>query len=215
MTKKNISTQAILQEIKALAEQHQISAKEINAFLTTQQTSKKNPETFMKLFAYLGGIFIFSGISIYLGIFWNSMSSLTHVMMTFGVGIIIYLLAVILPLYHKNSQDMLSPLFLTAAFFQTCGLFIIFNEVTTHRDFRIGAVLIFGVMLIQQLLTFSKIKRASLLFMSVFFWSACFVTALDLLHANEKTLATLSGLSLLIIARLLDKKTYKSLASFW
>lgn len=213
---KNSKTKGeILREITRLANQYNITASEITTALQTKISEGSRTETLMKLFAYLGGIFIFSGLSIYIGTFWSTMNVAMKITITFGTGIVLYLLALILPWYQKKYETMLTPLFLTSTLFQTIGLFVVVNEFKDGLDFKISSVLIFGVMLMQQLVTFKKIKKPSLIFTSLFFWCAFFVTALDLVHASDKLIAIIVGLSVLCIAYVLDKALYKAIASFW
>ncbi len=215
MTTPNSTKHEVLEEIATLAIEHHLSAEEIKSAIHAKKNTKPTTETYMRLLAYLGGIFIFSGICIYIGVFWTSMSAFMKISLTLGTGLILYLLAMILPLYHKNNENMLTPLFLTSAFFQTVGLFVAFNELNVGMDLRVGSLLIFGVLLIQQFLTFRKTKRASLIFISIFFWCAFLVTFLDLLHASEKTIEVLVGLSVLSVAYVLDRKHYTANSSFW
>lgn len=209
------SKDKILKEINRLATQHNLTIADITKVLQTQSIQSARTETLMKLFAYLGGIFIFSGLSIYIGTFWSTMNVAMKITLTFGTGIVLYLLALILPVYQKKYETMLTPLFLTATLFQTIGLFVAVNEFRDGLDFKISSVLIFGVMLIQQLVTFKKIKRASLIFTALFFWCAFLATTLDLVHASDKLVGIVVGLSVLFIAYLLDKAFYKAIANFW
>jgi hypothetical protein len=209
------SKAAILKEIAHLATQYNLTIADITKALSIQPVQSARTETLMKLFAYLGGIFIFSGLSIYIGTFWTTMNVAMKITITFGTGIILYLLALILPWYQKKYETMLTPLFLTATLFQTIGLFVAVNEFREGLNLKISSVLIFGVMLIQQLITFKKIKRASLIFTSLFFWCAFLATALDLVHASDKLVSIVVGLSVLSIAYALDKAFYKAIASFW
>ena len=110
---------------------------------------------------------------------------------------------------------MITPLFLTGTFFQTVGLFVAMNEFKDGLDIRVASTLIFGVMLLQQILTFKRIKRASLVFILTAFWCVFLLSFLDLSHANEKAINIVVGMSLLCIAYLLDKSCYKSIANFW
>jgi hypothetical protein len=205
----------ILKEISHLAQEHNLTITEIATVLQKKSSENTRTETLMKLFAYLGGIFIFSGLSIYIGTFWSTMGVATKITLTFGTGIVLYMMALILPQYQKKYETMLTPLFLTSTLFQTIGLFVAVTEFGNGLDFRISTALIFGVMLIQQLVTFKHIKRPSLIFTSLFFWCAFFVTALDLMHINDKLTAIILGLSVLFIAYRLDKLHYKALANFW
>lgn len=216
--KKSKSKAEILTEIMHLATEYNLSASEITAALHKQSKEVidgARTETLMKLFAYLGGIFIFSGLSIYIGTFWSTMGVATKIILTFGTGIALYLLALFLPLYQKKYETMLTPLFLTSTLFQTVGLFVVVNEFRDGLNFKFSSLLIFGVMLAQQLITFQKIKRPSLIFTSLFFWCAFFMTALDLVNANDNLIAIIVGLSVLFIAYGLDKAHYKAIASFW
>lgn len=213
--KKHSSKTEALQEINRLAVENNLTIADITKVLQKESTESARTETLMKLFAYLGGIFIFSGLSIYIGTFWSTMNVAMKIMLTFGTGIVLYLLALILPGYQKKYETMLTPLFLTATLFQTIGLFVAVSEFKDGLDFKMASALIFGVMLVQQLLTFKKIKRPSLIFTSLFFWCAFLATALDLAHANDKIVGIIVGFSILIIAYKLDKCLYKAIASFW
>jgi len=205
----------VLREIIMLALVNNITSKELYTALSREETKKTRTETLMKLFAYFGGIFIFSGVSIYIGTFWPLMSSVMKISITLGSGIALYLLALTLQLCNKKNENMLTPLFSTSVFFQTVGLFVASQEFQKGIETKTASTLIFFVMLIQQILTLKRIKHAALFFNSVFFWCVFFLSFLDVSHANEKSIGIVVGFSLLCISYLLDKAYYKTVANFW
>src|SRR5690606_7831838 len=117
-----------LQEIAALARQHRLSLQEIAALLHHPGDKPKQAgEAVTKLFSYLGGIFCLAGICAYIGMFWDEMSGAVRVTLTFGTGLVAFLMAVIFVRDGRYAR-IVTPLFLIAALFQPGGLFVVFDE---------------------------------------------------------------------------------------
>ncbi len=204
-----------LQEIIRIAVKHKITASEINDAFNSPHQKNQETETLMKVFAYLSGIFIFSGVSIYIGTFWPNMTSILKILFTFGSGLVLYVMAILLSFYQQKNVQMLTPLFLTAAFFQTIGFFVTINEFNGIINFKIASVLIFGILFTQQMLTFFKIKRPSLLFTAILFWCLLILSLLNLTHVKDKIIEIVIGGSLIGIGYFLNKHHYKALTNFW
>lgn len=178
------SKQVALAKIVEIARDNNLSTKEIVSALQQQDTTsevlfqKKKMDFTMKLFSYLGSIFILSGISIYIGMFWSQLNSPARIIITLGPGLIAYIMAVIME-KNPNYSKMITPLFLLAALFIPTGLFVAIHEYSTGGDPHKAGLLVFGIMFIQQLLTFWNIPRTVLVFTSIFFAAAFYCTALD------------------------------------
>lgn len=208
------SRQTALMQIVQLIKTYNLSITDINQALE-HHVERSQTETMTKLLAYLGGIFIFAGISIYVGTFWPKMSSPTRISIILGTGLILYILAMILPINNKKNEYLITPLFLTSIFFQTCGLFVAIYELARDIDIQLASLLIFGVMFIQQYLSFLKLHRPVLLFSSLVFGSAFLATALELLSLSDRIVGIIMGAILMGIAFLLNKSIYRTMSSFW
>ncbi len=207
----------ILKKIGRLVVQHHITHEEILTFLKSPPPppALSKIEILMRWFAHLGSIFIFAGLCIYIGTFWSNMGSIPKITITLGTGVILYGFTIIQALKQKTHEHSLTFLILVSILFQTSGLFVAANEFQQGISTKVSTALIFGIMLIQQIIVLKQIKNSCLVFISVFFWSTFFSAVFDFLHASERATNILVGLSLSFIAYLLDKKHYKSIANFW
>lgn len=207
-----MSKQDALARIVTLATQNNISASEIEAAIAVSSTGKKMEKSgsiAMKIFSILGGIFIFAGISSYIGMFWEEMNSAMRVIITLGSGFVAYLLGVI---FFRSSKypAAVAPLMLVAALLECGGLFVMIDEYfNNHTDnWRLACLIVFGLMLLQQGLTIVSMRIPILLFTTLWFGSSFFWIAFDMLGIGENWNEIFIGLSLLLIAYGLRKTIY-------
>lgn len=211
------SKNEVLSDIVELAKRNQISAEEITRALQEspvdegEEIQKQKIDNTMKIFSYLGGIFIFSGIAVYIGMFWSEMNSAARIIITLGSGIVLYCMALLLD-KNNNYQKMITPLFLVSALLIPTGLFVTLFEFAQGGDIRYARLYIFGIVFLQQILTFSKIRRTVLVFTSLFFAFLFWVSAFNLFDAADKLINTTLGLSLLCVAYGLNKTEHRALA---
>lgn len=208
------SKQMALLSIAEIVQKNRLTEKDIHDYLKTY-SAQKHTDTLMKLLSYFGGIFIFAGIAIYVGMFWTSMTIYTKISLTLGTGLILYILAFILPAFDEKNESMIAPLLITSAIFQPIGLFIAIHEFATDSDIRLPALLVFGALMIQQFLTFCYLRRASLIFTTLLFGSAFIAIGLDLMNFSESFVGIALGFVLLLISYALDRSHYKMLSVFW
>ena len=121
------------------------------------------------LFTYLGAIFIVSGISTYIGTFWESMGSVMRVFVTLGVGYIL-LIVLVSVLHEKKYPRLILPLALASVFMLTSGWFVLIHELFPHGDnWRAAVLFVFGVMALHQGALLSKYGITMLAFTALFF----------------------------------------------
>lgn len=212
------SKQDAIQEILALASAHHISAEDLRKALSQTNTKRMEKaasgDILMQVFSYLGGIFIFSGLAAYISMFWQTLNSITRIMITLGTGLILYCLALIC--YKKHAlQKMITPLFLLAALFIPSGLFVTISEFFQGNDPRYAVLLVFGLMFIQQMMTFFAVRRTTLLFTSIAFGAGFFAIAFNILDIRWEISAVTLGTALICIAYALGKSTHRAIASIW
>jgi len=153
-----------------------------------------------RLFSTLGGIFVFSGIGVYVSMFWGDMNSTMRIIATLGIGLVMHAL-IMLALRKELYVRTVKPLLLISAFLQTAGWFVALDELMPRgNDERYAILFVMGVMLVQQGTAFLKHRITILLFGTLFFGYSFVAVCLDLLDANEKLTAIGFGVSMIAIA---------------
>ncbi len=164
------------------------------------------------LFAYLGGVFIFSGISTYIGMFWGSMGSTMRVFMTLGVGYVL-LVVLVSALREKKYPKLILPLTLACVFMMTFGWFVLVYEVYPQgANWRAVVLFVFGTMTVHQAALFSQYPRTILAFTALFFVYGFIHVGLDMLDVPITYIAIILGASLFLVGTALEKTPHRVLA---
>ena len=105
-----------LQDIVLLAKSHNISLDEIASALTNSQAqlAQQSSGILSKLFGYIGGIFVFAGIGVFISMYWADFGSAARVIITLGTGFIAFIMGLIC-LTDKKYERAATPLFLACA----------------------------------------------------------------------------------------------------
>ncbi len=204
-----------LERIVALAESHDIAADEIAAHMATPKTPERQGGIVKALLAYTGGTFIFAGMGLLVSMIWPDIGSAQRVIITLGSGMIAFVLGITA---HRDVrfQKGATPLFLVAAFLQPTGMFVFLDEYvpkTGHPE--LAALIVFGVMTLQQGLAFAQLRRASLAFLTMLFWLAFIATSMVWLEVNEDLTAITVGLSALFLSHYAAMRGYHAITPFW
>ncbi len=209
------SKETAIQEIIKLAKAYNISSQDLHKALSSPDSQKAaSGDILMQVFSYLGGVFIFSGLATYIYMFWSTLNSISRIAITLGTGLVLYCLALIF--YKRQAlQKMITPLFLLSAFLIAGGLFVTINEYFQGEDARYAILLVFGLVSIQQLITFFAVHRTTLLFTSILFGTGFFATLFDILNIKWEISAITLGGALLCIAYALGKSSHRAIASLW
>ena len=183
-----------LQEIIALTKRNNIALAEIaEAMANTQaQVGKESSSILSKLFAYLGGIFVFAGIGIFISMYWDDFGSAARVVVTLGIGFIAYVMGVVC-LTDKRYERAATPLFLISALLQPTGIFVMLHEYAAGGNPHHGVLFMAAFMLIQQTATFWAKQRTVLAFSAILFGCIFFSTLFDLWDLDKKLIGTVIG----------------------
>ena len=202
-----------LAEIVELARRHAITASDIGAAL--KDSPAQGPNKASLFFAAVGGIFIISGIGAFIAMFWDQMNSASRVIVTLGSGLAVFAMGVgAAKSENERYRRASTPLLLIAGFLQPTGLFVLIKEYFHHgNDPRYAALLVFGVMLVQQLVVFIATRRPVLLFFAILFGGSFFATVFNLLGVPNEWSAIIIGASLLCIAYGLSGFGYRNLSA--
>lgn len=205
--------EAIAQIIRIMQEQS-IQLSEIKESLAIK-TETKQSSIFKKFFAYVGAIFILSGLGIYVGQHWLEMNSAARIIITLGTGIVFYILALSATKDMRYSKAA-TPLFLLAALFEATGMFVTIHELfPLGNDPRYAELIVFGTLFLQQLLTFLNLQRTVLVFITLIFGFAFIAVTFDIMALKSAHISIVIGLSLLLISFGLAKTPHASITPFW
>ena len=205
-----------LDEIAALVTTHSISIDEIAARVRQEKPSVTGQvNTLKKLLSYIGGIFVFGGLIALFSMIWDDMSSAQRVLVTFGIGLVAFILG-ILSVKDQRMSAAATPLFLISAVLQPSGMMIFLAEYFPHgNDPQLATILIILVMLIQFSAAFWTLRRTSLAFLSTAFWGFLLLDVIDWLGADNEYSGIAFGLSILCIAYSTEKTVHRSITPFW
>lgn len=206
----------VIQEIVSLARHNNISADEIARALADigSLAEKQSTSILSKLFGYLGGIFFFAGICVFISMYWDEFGSAARVIVTLGTGFTAFIMAVVC-LSEERYERASTPLFLISSLLQPTGIFVMLNEYSSGGDQRHGVLFMTVYMLIQQGATFIAKQRTVLAFSAIVFGSIFFTTLFDLWNIDNNLIGSVIGLSLLCIAYALNQSRHLAIAPFW
>lgn len=204
-----------LAKIAALARQYGITIDEIKEAMTNAVATPEDRQSsiLQTLLSYLGGLFIFAGITVFIGTSWGDMNTASRLIVTLGAGFAAYLLALLFMKEEKFAKAV-TPLFLIAGALQPMGLMVILDAFSTGGDPRHGALFMAVVMILQQGGTFIATKRTFLALTTLCFLMIFITTALDLTKLDDEIIGLVVGIMLMSISYHLGKSAHAVLAPF-
>jgi hypothetical protein len=207
-----------LASIAAIARQHDLSVAEISAALgdaaAAVPSEHRGRGVLVRVLGYLGGTFVFAGIGVFIALQWSQMNSAARVIVTLGSGLAAFVPAVIAS-KERGLEKVATPLFLLAAALEPTGMLVAFNEYGSGGDWRYAMLLTSGAMAAQFGATFASLRRSTPLFMTLFFGTLFWWTALDLLDAEPKVIALVVGASTLFSAAGINRTEYRDITPVW
>lgn len=205
-----------LQDIVQLARNNQITLEEIaNALRYPQvQVAKQSSGILSKLFGYIGGIFVFAGIGVFISMYWDDFGSAARVIVTLGTGFISFVMGVTC-LTDKRYERAATPLMLMSLILQPTGIFVMLQEYASGGDARHGVLFMAAYMVIQQGAVFLAKRLTLLAFSTILFASIFLVTLFDLWNLDDKLVGVVMGASLMCIAYALGQSRHQKISPFW
>jgi len=205
--------QDALVEVVEIIRRHELTLDEITAALGDKPAFKRvrYGGVLSRLFGYIGGIFVFAGLAIYVGMRWDHLGALGHILLTLGVGFSVFLLAIVCTTDARVERAS-TPLFLVAALLQPTGILVMLQEYSRGGDPAHGLLFMNAVMAIQQAFTFWAKDRTVLAFTTIVFGLGFFTIAFDLLHVEHHLIGVVIGISLVSIAWSIDHSRHKGLS---
>jgi len=205
-----------LQDIVALSQHNQITLAEIaQAFDASSVQPNAVPASVLsKLFGYVGGIFVFAGIGVFISMYWDDFGSASRVIITLGSGLVAFVMGLVC-LTDQKYERAATPLFLMASVLQPTGIMVMLQEYSSGGDVRHGLLFMAAYMLVQQGAAFWAKQRTVLAFSAVLFGCIFFANLFDIWDVDEKLIGVVIGSSLLCIAYAMQQSKHMAIAPFW
>jgi hypothetical protein len=205
--------QDALVEVVELITRHGLTIDEVSQALAGQGAyrEQRSSSVVSRLFAYLGGIFVFAGLGIFVAMRWDELGPAGRVLLTLGPGLCLFVLALVCTT-DDRVEAAATPLFLVAGLVQPTGILVMLNEYGRGGEAEHAVLFMSLVMLVQQGCTFWARRRTVLAFTTIVFGSMAAVVALDLLDANMYLTGVTLGVSLLCVGWSLDRSPHRAIA---
>ena len=205
-----------LHDIAVLAKHNSISLDEIKHALETAPvlSSKPSSSVLSKLFGYIGGIFVFAGIGIFINMNWDDFGSAARVIVTLGVGLMAFIMGLVC-LHDKRYEKAATPLFIVASILQPMGILVMLQEFSSGGDTRHGLIYMSAYMLIQQGAIFWAKRLSVLAFSAVLFGCILLANLFDIWGWDGELIGMVIGVSLICLAYALQNSKHLAIAPFW
>jgi len=188
-----------LSQIVELADRFGIRAEEILSALHGAPVEAASASNMLvKVLSYIGGIFVFAGIATFIALQWEAMNSLARVIITLGVGVAVFTMAMA-AMTDARYQRLASPLLLIAGLLQPTGMMVAFAEYGSGGDERVAALVTAATFGIQYGICLLKWRTTVMAWFTVFFTSAAWGFALDLADQHENLIAITLGIAWLCL----------------
>ena len=205
-----------IEQILDIAHRHGLTPEEIDAAFKVRErdAGKLSSSVLGRILGYLGGIFIFAGLSVFIALNWNVMNTASRIIITLGSGITIFVMAIVASGDERYFR-VRTPLFLIAAALQPLGILVAIDELYSVADWHTPILITAAIMFFQQGAVFWQRRDTTLLFTSVLFALWFFGITLDLLDVDEELIALVLGASSVGFCLALERTPYRGMNPFW
>jgi|GEM_PF-255088 len=204
-----------LQEAVTIIRNNNLTLSEIAAALgeSAENKEKHDSNIIGRVFNYIGGILVFAGLCIFVGMFWESFGSATKVLVTLGTGFAAFLFALV-AMDDAKYDRAATPLLIIAALFQPAGIFVMLDEFSSGGKIEHGILFMAALMVMQQGATFWHKKRTTLAFTTTLFATIFTVTLFEEIGMPDQFNAIITGIALLGAGWALSQSPHRPISGF-
>jgi hypothetical protein len=206
-----------LEDIVAIARRHGVSAPDIAAALGSEPAGARESRrrgVLVRVLGLLGGTFVFAGVGVFIALHWDSLNAPARVVVTLGSGLAAFALAAV-STRDARFDKATAPLFLMAAALEPTGMLVAFDEFGSGGDWRLASLVTCGAMAAQFGWTFTVVRQATLLFLTMLFAVLFWWTGFDLVDADGTVTAVVLGASMLLAAAGVDRTVHRVITPLW
>lgn len=183
-----------INKITSLAQKYDIPADEISNALI----QKNGQNSYSKLLLYIGVILVATTIVALLSQFWTKIDDFIRVLSVMVTGIISYLLMI--KLYHSK-YNITTPFAIFSAISIILGIFLTLSTIFPKTpDARPTILIVFLLMVLQQLFTFLYMRITTPLFFIILFASITYLVEASILNLDSRLVFFLLGISYIFLS---------------
>ena len=207
---------AAIEQILSIAREHGLTSADIEtAFMGADHGGAESPANILvRILGYLGGTFVFAGLSIFIASNWDVMNTAARIIITLGSGIAVFIMAIVASGDERYFR-VKTPLYLIAAGLQPVGILVAIDEFSSGGDWHYAVLLTAGIMVFQQGAVFWQKRDTTLLFTSLLFALWFFGVAFDLLNVDENFIALILGAATVSLCIGLERTPHRGMNPFW
>ncbi|PKO53232.1 MAG: DUF2157 domain-containing protein, partial [Betaproteobacteria bacterium HGW-Betaproteobacteria-2] len=155
--------QDALVEVVDTIRRHNLSLEEITEALRDGPEIKEQQSSgiLSRVFGYIGGIFVFAGLAIFIGMQWDVLGTAQRILLTLGSGFCVFIMALACTT-NDRLEKAATPLFLVAALLEATGILVTLKEFSLGGDPAHGLLFLHFVMALQQGCAFIARQRSVL-----------------------------------------------------
>lgn len=204
-----------LQEVVTIIRNNNLMLSDIAAALGggAENKEKRDSNIIGRVFNYIGGILVFAGLCIFVGMFWESFGSVTKILVTLGTGFAAFLFA-LAAMDDAKYDRAATPLLIIAALFQPAGIFVMLDEFSSGGKPEHGILFMAALMIIQQGATFWHKRQTTLAFTTILFSTIFAVTLFEEMNMSEELNAIITGIALLGTGWWLSQSPHRPISGF-
>jgi len=205
-----------IQQILMIADSHELTISDIKTAFRQAASNASTPASGLlgRILGYLGGLFIFAGLGVFIALNWDVMNTASRIIITLGSGIVIFFMALVASGDERYVRVKI-PLYLIAAALQPVGILVTIDEFSSAGDWHHAVLITAFIMALQQGLVFWQKRATVLLFTSLLFVLWFYAVALDYLNVDEALIALVLGVSTMIFCVGLERTRYRTVNLFW
>ena len=209
------SKRQAMERILEIARQHDLTPAEIAAAFEDAGAEQESSSNMLgRILGYLGGTFIFAGLSIFIALNWDEMNAAGRIIVTLGSGIAVFIMALVAS-GDERYEKVRTPLYLVAAALQPVGILVALDELSSLGDWHHAAMLAAAVMAVQQFVVFWQKRDTTLLFTCLFFTLWFIAVTLDLLKLDDGLNALILGVFTMSLCIGLEHTPHRGMNPFW
>lgn len=208
--------QDALTTIKSLVAEHSFTLDDLRPLCAALQSDESSSGSLLqRVMLYVGGVFVFVGLCVYIGIIWDNLNPLSHVFVSLGSGLIAFILG-LMSLDDVRFHRAATPLFIIAAALIPAGFFVTLDEYFTPTgDMITPSCFVFGSVMTIFAAAFALTNRTALLFFALLYFYIFQIVFMEWADIDAPYPALITGLTGLMVSYGIDKTRHTVISPFF
>ncbi len=208
--------QDALTTIESLIAEHSFTLDDLRPLYAGVQSGESaSGGLLQRVMLYVGGVFVFVGLCVYIALIWDSLAPLARIIVSLGSGLIAFILG-LMSLDDARFHRAATPLFIIAAALIPAGFFVTLDEYFTPTgDIITPSCFVFGSVMTIFAVAFALTHRTALLFFALLYFYVFQVVFMEWVDIDAPYPALITGLTGLMVSYGIDKTRHAVISRFF